>query len=425
MTGSETPEPSPSEGITANTTRSNRLNLNVISPENLLNPVPLYKELRENHPVYFAEELSAWLVTRYDDVTNCFRDPRLSSNRSALFEYQMKAIGADFAGDFIERNRLMMINRDGVEHLSLRRVTSPGFSPQALDVYLPSIRRVMGSLVDRVQNQGEMDVVQEIAYQLPILVLAEFLGLPPEDGQRLQRLSKPLADFVSPRRGTDPLELTRAATQASAELSAYLDELITRRRQNPGQDLISRMIEAGKMSQEELVSNTFVMVTAGHTTTTDQLSNGLHDLLSHPEQLEMLRMNPALVKSAVEEMLRFNPAAAFFTRIAAQDIQLRGKDIKKGQLVFLGMAAANRDPAVFTDPDRFDITRDHMQQKHMSFGFGPHHCLGAGLARRELEVAIETLLHRLPGLRLDDRRPAQPRFEGLVFRGFNSLPVRW
>ncbi|HYO53617.1 cytochrome P450 [Archangium sp.] len=402
-----------------------KAHLNPLSPENLLNPAPFYKELRETSPVHWSEEIQSWLVVRYDDVTNCFRDPRLSSDRGALFEHQMKAIGADFAGEFVQRNRLMMINRDGVHHLGLRRQASPGFSPQALDVYLPTIRRVMRTLVDQVHHLGEMDLVKEISYQLPLLVLAEFLGLPPEDRQRFRNWSKPLADFVNPMPGTDPLVAARAATAASAELSAYLDALITERRLNPGQDMISRMIQAGKMSQEELVSNTLVMLTAGHTTTTDQLGNGLHDLLSHPDQFELLLKNPTLVKSAVEEMLRFNPAAPFFTRIATQDFQLRGQDIRKGQLVFLGMAAANRDPANFPEPDRFDITRDSTQQKHMSFGFGPHHCLGAGLARRELEVAIETLLERLPGLRLNEKWPPQPRCEGLVFRGFNSLPVRW
>ena len=135
--------------------------------------------------------------------------------------------------------------------------------------------------------------------------------------------------------------------------------------------------------------------------------------------------NPALVKSAVEEMLRFNPASPFFTRIAADDIELHGQHIKKGQLVFLGMAAANRDPAKFPDPDRFDITRDHHQQKHMSFGFGPHHCMGAGLARRELEIAMEELLQRLPELRLDETRLPRIKCNGMLFRGFESLPVRW
>ena len=419
MTGSGPPDTPPTQSA------ERKASLNPLSPENLLNPAPLYKELRETSPVHFAEEIQCWLITRYDDVTNGFRDPRLSSDRGALFEYQMKAIGADFAGDFVKRNRLMMINRDGVDHINMRRQASPGFSPQSLDVYLPAIRRIMGSLVDKVQHQGEMDLVTEVSYQLPLLVLAEFLGLPTEDRPRFQAWSKPLADFVNPTPGTDPLDVARAAAKASQELGDYLDTLMTERRNNPGQDMISRMIQAGKMPQEELVANTHVMITAGHTTTTDQLGNGLHDLLSHPEQLQLLRQNPALVKSAVEEMLRFNPAAPFFTRIAAQDFQLRGKDIKKGQLVFLGMAAANRDPAHFPDPDRFDITRDHMQQKHMTFGFGPHHCLGAGLARRELEVAIETLLERFPGLRLDERRPPKPRCEGLVFRGFNSLPVRW
>ncbi|AKJ02536.1 cytochrome P450 PksS [Archangium gephyra] len=423
MTGSGTPETTPTQSLTESAARKARLN--PLSPENLLNPVPFYKELRETSPVHWSEELQSWLITRYDDVTNGFRDPRLSSDRGALFEYQMKALGAKSPEAFVQRNRLMMINRDGVSHLNQRRQTSPGFSPQSLDVYLPAIRRIMRSLVEQVQDRGEMDLVQEVSYQMPLLVLVEFLGLPTEDRQKFKDWSKPLADFVNPMPGTDPVAAANAAITASGELSNYLDRLINERRQEPGTDMISRMIQGGKMSQEELVANTHVMITAGHTTTTDQLGNGLHDLLSHPDQLQLLRENPSLVKSAVEEMLRFNPASPFFTRIAAEDFQLHGQDIKKGQLVFLGMAAANRDPKYFPDADRFDITRDNLMHKPMTFGFGPHHCLGAGLARRQLEVAIETLLERFPRLRLDESRKANPRAEGLVFRGFHSLPVRW
>jgi len=167
------------------------------------------------------------------------------------------------------------------------------------------------------------------------------------------------------------------------------------------------------------------MLIAGHTTTTDQISNLVHDLLTHPEQLQMVRNNPSLLPTAVEESLRFHPAVPFHYRIAAEDIPLRGRTIRKGDVVFFGLAAANRDPQHFHEPDRFDITRDAMAQKHMSFSFGPHHCLGANLARRELEIGLEILLERMPRLRLDEERPPRQKAESLVFRGFHSLHIRW
>lgn len=426
MTASGPSETPPTPGSTSNTARL--ASLNPLTPENLDNPVPLYTELREHDPVHWSEALQSWFITRHDDVTNCFRHPRLSANRTALYAYQMQSLEQGFVQEFVQLTGRMMMNRDGMDHIGIRRQASSGFTPQILDTYRPSIRRVMGTLMDGMRDRDRMDVVKEISQQLPSLVIADFLGIPAEDQRRFLSWTQPLNDFFSPPPGTDMVKLASQTNDAMRALRDYLAGVIEHRRQHPGHDMISHMLhaqQAGKMSLDELVANAILMVTAGYATTLEQLSNGVHDLLSNPDQFQKLKQNPSLVHSAVEEMLRFNPAAPFMTRIAADDIELHGRTIKKGSLVFLGMASANRDPKVFSDPDRFDITRDHVQQKHLSFAFGAHHCLGAGLARRELEVAIEVLIERIPGMRLDEANPPKHKNQGIIFRGFESLVVRW
>jgi cytochrome P450 PksS len=407
--------------------------LNPGSPENLLNPAPLYRALRESSPVHWSEEAVAgaggvWFITRHSDVTNAFRDPRLSTERAPIYEAQMRYYHADSAQEFGQICGRMMVNRDGMKHLSIRRQASPGFTPQALDAYLPTIHRIMGMQLDRVEHLGRMDLVKEISHHLPPLVIADLFGLPSEDRDRFLRWAEALSEFFTPRAGSDIALLAKACGQAMKELGAYLDAIINERRGHSGQDMLSRMINAqemGKMSQEELVANAILMVTAGQNTTTDQISNGIYNLLTHPDQLQKLREEPSLGKSAVEEILRFDPAVPYMTRIATQDITLHGQTIRAGQLVFLGIAAANRDPSVFPDPERFDITRDYNNQKHLTFAFGAHHCMGAGLARRELLIATETLLNRLPNLRLDETQQPERKCQGLVFRGFTTLPVCW
>ena len=401
--------------------------LNPLTPENLLNPVPLYKALRETEPVYWAESVHAWFLTRYEDVVACLRDPRLSANRSNFYEQQLRGMGGDAALGFFNWLRIQMTMRDGPDHIRVRRQVSPGFTPQSLDTYRPSIRQHMGALLDRVQGWGRMDMAAEISYQLPPLVIAEFLGIPGQDRERFRAWAKPLATISNPSVDMDPKEVAHNASTAIIEMTAYLDAIIEERRHHPGQDMISMMIQAqelGRMSPEELSSNSILVLTAGHLTTTDQLNNGVYDLLTHPDQVHRLQEDRTLLRTAVEEMMRFSPAVPFIFRVAASDFTLHGKDIHKGDTVFLGIASANRDPSVFTEPDHFDITRDNIKQKHLNFGFGAHHCLGAGLARRELEIATEMLLDRLPGVRLDDTQTPQPKL-GLVSRGYNTLPLKW
>ena len=404
--------------------------LNPVDPENLLDPIPLYKELRENAPVFWSDAVQAWLITRHQDVTNAFRDSRLSADRTRFLEHQLRltGLGPDTIRDFIEAIRPQMVNKDGAEHLRLRRHASQSFTPQGLDTWRPVIHRAMDQLLDRVQTRGRMDLVTEVSYQLPPRVIAEFLGVPAEDRERFQSWAQPIALFGSPTVGMDMATVARQGNEAIRNFHAYLTSLLDERRRNPGTDMISRMIhfqEGGGMTPEEVVANANLILMAGHLTTTDQLSNGVHDLLTHPDQLQRLRENPLLIKSALEEIMRFHPAVPYIHRIAGETFHLHGCTIRKGDVVFLGMAAANRDPTVFPDPDRFDITRDHIHQKHLSFAFGPHHCLGAGLARREIEIAIELLLQRMPGLRLDEEQLPRIKCSSMLYRGLESLHIRW
>jgi cytochrome P450 len=426
MTGSGNAETTPAEGNTVSAARVT--DLNPVSPENLLNPIPFYTTLRETDPVHWSDELHGWLLTRHDDVMNCFRDSRMSANRIGVLEYQLRDLGTDVLRDFIEIVRKQMMMWDGAHHIRMRRQSNPSFTPQALDSWRPAIRRIMHLLLDRVQHQGRMDLVPSISYEMPPRVIAELFGIPEEQHDILLKWAEPIAQFGGLTVGMDVMTVARRANTAMKEFAQYLIERVEERRQAPGNDLLSRMLpalEEGALTLDEVVANTILMLTAGHMTSTDQLSNAVHDLLSHPDQLQLLRDDPTLLQSAVEESLRYHASVPFHFRIAAEDISLRGRTIRKGDMVFLGIGAANRDPAVFSDPDRFDITRDFLHQKHLTFSFGPHHCLGAGLARRELEIALEMLLQRLPGLRLDEEHPPQPKCQSLIFSGFTSLPVRW
>ncbi|HZI05093.1 MAG TPA: cytochrome P450 [Archangium sp.] len=401
---------------------------NLLSPQNLRDPYPLYKELRESDPVHFVEPMQSWFITRYDDVMAGYRDSRLSAARAQLFEYQLQGLDPSIAQEFMRTIRHQMFMKDGPEHVRLRRQTLTGFSNQKLDDMRSTVHRIMRELLDEVYPQGHMDLLKDIAFPMPALALAEMINVPLGDRARFRRWSEHMAAFSAPAVGSNPVELATHANQAMVEMKQMLLPVIEERRRSPGTDSLSLMLQAeaeGRMTPEELVANICLIMFAGHTTTTDQLCNGVYDLLTHPEQLQKLKADMGLMKSAVEEMLRYNTAVPAITRVAAEDFEWHGKQLRKGQLVFLVMASANRDPSAFPDPDRFDITRDSTKQKNVSFGFGAHHCMGAGLSRRELEIGVTMLLERLPGLRLDETRPLVPKCHSVTFRGFDSLPLRW
>lgn len=396
--------------------------IDIVHPENLANPYPLYRHLQEHEPVHWAGSIFSWFVTRHADVAACLRDPRLSAARTqASAALMLRGHDVSIVKDYLRVVEQFMFMVDGPEHVRLRKHASHGFTTSALDAFRPLIQRIVDKLLDDLAGKSGMELVSEFAEPLPALLMADLFDIPKADRAKFQGWTDAMARFFG---GTlaDIEQVAREANEGMLAMEAYLTHAIAVRRQNPGRDLISLLLsyeEDGKMSTAELVANTIDLLAAGLATVKDQIGNTIYELLSRPEVLLRVRRDPALLKPAIEEALRYNPAAPNTYRIAVQDMELGGKQIQKGQLVFVSLAAANRDPEIFADPDRFDI--DRQSGKHIAFGVGPHACLGLGLARRELELGIDGLLRRYPALRFDPERPPQPRRDNFVFSGWNSL----
>jgi cytochrome P450 PksS len=396
--------------------------LELTRPDSLVDPHPLLHRMRREAPVHYSRRLGAWLVTRYDDVVQGFRDPRLGGDRTTfLIDSQLGGKGRGLVKDFERTERGMMINKEGAEHLRLRRLVQHGFTPARINAARPMIQKVLDGILDRADGSGRLDVVMEYAEPLPTLVICELMGIPAEDGDALRRWAEANGRFRGLSRG-DVEAAAREANEATVQIERYFLGLVERRRRRPGDDLVSVLVaghEEGRLSAAEVSAQCRLLFGAGHQTLIDLVCNGVHAFLSHPEQLRALRADPALIGPAVEEVLRYEPSVAFQHKVAGGDLEVGGQVIREGEAVLLGIAAANRDPEVFADPDRFDVRR--VARPHVSFASGPHSCLGMGLARLELEVALLTLFRRFPRLRLDPENPPRRRSETLFFRGFDAL----
>jgi cytochrome P450 len=402
------------------------LQISPLDGQNLLHPAPPHGELREEDPVHWSAALRGWLLSRHEDVLSGLRDSRLVASREDLHDVRLQGLSPELAGAF--RETLAAHPWDGREAAALRWQSAPGFTPQALDTWRPAIRGLATRLVRRVGGQGRMDAVRAVCAPLPALVLAEVFDLPERDRESFIAWARHLADFHSPAEDADPEALGRAALQATREFLDMLAPLLEERYRTPEGDLLSRMLQVeqvGSRTAAQRVSTLALHLVSGLGSVADQLGNGLHELLAHPEQLRMLRLDRSRLRPAVEEALRFHPALPLLHRTVGETLSLRGRTLHKGEAVFLSVAAANRDPRVFTDPERFDVTRDSARQKHVTFGFGLHHRLDAGLIRHELETVLEVLLEELPGLRLDEERLPRLKCHDPRARGFEALPVRW
>ena len=400
--------------------------LSFTDPAVLLDPYPALARLREHSPVYWADDVRAWVITRYTDVVNLFREPRLSANRIPVMAHQILQ-GGDTAPikDYLRVTNDMMLMKDGTDHHRLRVLGNRGFTPSALAEWAPRVKKVIDELLEKIPTHGRFDLVTDLAEPMPATVIAEMFDIPKADHNKFRQWADDQARFFG---GTvrDPLADGMAANESALQLESYFLKLHEQRRLKPGKDLMSLFIsaeEAGRLTVSEVINQCQLILIAGHVTTIDQLSNGVYALLQHEGQWEKLAKSPELVRSAVEEMIRYDSAVTLVMRVATADIDLHGHSIKAGQLVFLALAAANRDPDVFADPDRFDITRT--TTKHIGFGASQHQCLGMSLARTELESALHALLSRFPKLGLDPERPAVRKCESLTFRGFSSLPLRF
>jgi cytochrome P450 len=396
--------------------------LNIASPEFKANPFPFYARLRAEAPVHrmtLPTREPAWLITRYDDVAMVLKDERFVKDTSNALTPEQAARRPWFRKAFkaVGRN---MLHRDPPDHTRLRALVQKAFTPRMTEQMRDRIQSLTNDLLDAVQARGHMDLIRDYALPLPTTVIAEILGVPAEDRHRFHRWSNALVSAATSTWG-----LLMAIPNAWA-LMRYIRKIIRKRTANPQDDLVSalaRAEEAGdKLSEEERMAMVLLLLVAGHETTVNLIGNGTLALLEHPDQMAKLRTDPALIKSALEELLRYgSPVEMATERYAREDVTMGGMTIRRGDMVLAVIASANRDERQFPNPDALDVTRE--PNRHLAFGLGTHFCLGAPLARLEGQIAISTLLHRASGLRLT-LAPERVRWRrGLLLRGLESLPV--
>ncbi len=394
------------------------------SPEFQADPYPTYALLRQHEPFAYREEgnFSSWTITRHADVIAVLRDPRFSSS-AGIDDLKQPGVPEKFRrlGDMIGH---MMLRKDDPDHSRLRGLVNRAFSPRVIEGLRPRIETIVDHLLAAVmtRGQGQMDVIRDLATPLPVIVIAELLGVPTRDQGRFKKWSDDIAVVLD---GTVRESGLPDAAQSAFELAEYLRSIVAERRADPREDLISRMIaardEQDALTDDELVANCVLILLAGHESTTNLIGNGALALLRHPDQMAMLRDDPKLAAGAVEECLRYDSPVQLTSRNAVGDLDFSGIRLTDGIELNLMFGAANRDPAKFEKPDRFDIRRD--ASGHLSFGHGTHFCLGATLARLEAEIAFRGLVKRMPRLELAVEAP--PRRPGVVIRGLASLPVRF
>jgi cytochrome P450 len=391
------------------------MNFNPMDPDFVADPYPTYHRLRVEEPVHHSP-LGFWVLTRYEDVVASLRDPRLIKEPIASF------VAARF-GAPLPAMGLSMLDRDPPDHTRLRSLVSKAFTPKVIEGLRPRIQQIVDGLLADAEAKGSMDLIEEFAYPIPVNVICEMLGVPVEDHEQFKGWSLDIA------RGLDLImmgpdsELGQRSVAARHGLAEYFHGLIALRRVAPRADLLSALIaaeEAGdKLSENELLATCILILIAGHETTVNLIGNGTLALLRHPDQLRRLRENPALIGTAVEELLRYDGPVQRTARIPSEDLVIAGQKIPAGDMVMPFIGAADRDPAQFPEPDRLDITR--AENRHIAFGLGIHFCLGAPLARVEGQIAINTLVRRFPKLALATDTP-QFR-QSLTLRGLQSLPV--
>ncbi|MCI0395560.1 MAG: cytochrome P450 [Chloroflexi bacterium] len=381
-------------------------------PEFRANPYPFYDLLRSYAPVFYWEAWGIWFLTRYDDCSALLRDDRLGhAELIAPPEHQRPLWEMQFR---------WMLLRNPPDHTRLRSLVHKAFTPRMVEQMRQRIQAITDDLLDQVQAAGRMDLIGALAYPLPVTVIAQMLGVPAADQDKFHGWSNALARSLDL---TEDEAVYNRASDATVEFRDYLKHLVDRRRADPQDDLLSALVfaeEAGdRLTEEELYANCMLLLTAGHETTINLIGNGTLALLRQPEQLDRLKQEPALVRTAVEELLRYDSPVQMTSRFASEDMEVGGQLIHEGQTVAFLLGAANRDPERFESPNKVDVGRQ--PNPHLAFGGGIHYCLGAPLARLEAQIAFSTLLRRMPNLKLETDAP--PYRDNYILRGLESLPV--
>jgi cytochrome P450 len=391
----------------------------------MANPYTYYGRLREEDPVHWNELYDLWVITRHDDVVWMTRHHELFSN--AVFRndprpaYPAIAESDQELYEYVRNYQAdQFIQHDRPEHLEMRKVVHGYFTPRSMEAWRPFVQSAVTELLDAVEAKGHMDVMKDLATPLPVLVIAQMMGVPPEDRPYVRELAEKLLYI-----GRGEYDRMKLLTEGMQGMIEYVSPLVDERLVNPGDDFISVLASGekqGVFTRHQVLVNTSLLLLAGHETTINLLCNGTLAFMRHPAQWALLKQDSAgWAKRATEECLRYDAPVKSIQRIAAQDVELRGKALRKDDRIRWFISSANRDPEVFAHPETFDITRD--PNPHVAFGSGVHHCLGATLARLEGQEAFKALAERFPSLHVETEDLAyQP---SMTFRSLKSLPVAW
>ena len=390
------------------------MDFNPLSPEVTANPYPYYAELRNKAPVIWLEPFRSWALSRYADVDFALRNPQIFS--SSVFT-------AEALGDLNPVPEVpWILDMNPPDHTRLRKLANKGFAPRLIRALEPRVRAITQDLIGALRSQPEGDLVATLSGPLPTTVIAEMLGVEPERRDDFKVWSDDVVRATG--RPTDETERTQIR-KSEAELRTYFERMIERRRTEPGEDVITALVQAEEerdmLSSKEILALAVLLLLAGNETTTNLIGNAVLTLLNHPDELAKVRADPALLPALVEEVLRYDSPVQVIFRRTAQEVELEGGKIPAGQNVFLLLGSANRDERQFPEPDRFDIARN--PQDHVAFGYGIHYCLGAPLARLEGRNALEALLFDCPPFSCATERVEQ--IASMIVRGPQTLPLRF
>lgn len=391
--------------------------------ERLPNPYPLFDRMRLEEPVHWSERMKVWLLTRYDDISVALRDPRLSSNRQTMYEQALPEAMREQVRPLFEHLKNWIIVLDPPEHTRLRRLINLAFTPRLLDALKPRIRNMAETYLSSVPAREAFDFKQHFSLRLSVSVIGEMLGIPEEQRRVFQQTNQALISFIT-RGGSTLRDAALEANAAILKLTSLFSSLIDLRRREPRNDLISSLVRADlvgeRLSNETILALCVILFSAGHETTASSITSGLHFLLEHPLEFEKLRNDPeGCLPTFIEEVFRYESAATRGIRLPKQDLVIRGQLIKASQPVVLLLNAANHDPGQFADPHIFNLTRS--PNEHLAFGSGRHICIGAPLARIEMDAAFRAILKIMPRPRLADAVVVWRPVMGI--RSIERLPV--
>jgi cytochrome P450 len=398
---------------------------NLFTPEVIADPYAYYGRLREEDPIHWNEAYELWVVTRHDDLTWLTRHHELFS--SAVFKNDPRPayppIDESDLGlyDYVRNYQGdQFIQHDRPEHLEMRKIVHTYFTPKAMETWRPFVRDAVKELLDAAEAKGSMDVMKDLATPLPVMVIAQMMGVPPEDRPYVRELAEKLLYI-----GRGEYDRMKPLTEGMRGMIDFVSPLVDKRIVDPGDDFISVLARGereGVFTRHEVLVNTSLLLLAGHETTINLLCNGTQALIRHPDQWALLKQDPAgRARLATEECLRYDSPVVSIQRIAAQDVEMRGKVMRKNDRIRWFISSANRDPDAFESPTNFDISRH--PNPHVAFGSGVHHCLGATLARLEGQEVFKALAERFPNLQIEaDDLEYQP---SITFRSLKSLPVSW